>query len=82
MVTVDTQKMTDHCSKSIDFQLKLRKSICKINFAWKSILKIDYASKIDSQNRFSSKVDFTNRFLKIIDFGEGLFDFYRIQRIR
>jgi hypothetical protein len=34
------------------------------------------------KNRFSSKVDYENRFLKIIDFGEGLFDFYRIQRIR
>ncbi len=39
-------------------------------------------TKIDSQNRFSIKVDFENQLLKIIDFGEGIFDFFRIQRIR
>ncbi len=40
-------------------------------------------SKIDPQNRlYSSQVDFENRLLKIIDFGDGIFDFYRIQRIR
>jgi hypothetical protein len=33
-------------------------------------------------NRFSIKVNFENRFLKIIDIGEGLVDFYRIQRFR
>jgi len=37
---------------------------------------------IDSENRFSIKVNLGNRFLKICDYGEGLFDFYRIQRFR
>ena len=49
-------------------------------------MEIDFknrlCSKTDSQKRFSSKVDFENRIEKIIDFGEGLYDFYRIQRIR
>jgi hypothetical protein len=31
--------------KGLAFQLKLRKSIFKINFAWKSILKIDYIDR-------------------------------------
>ncbi len=44
----------------------------KIDYIQKSILKID----------FQAKSVFENRLLEIIDFGEGIFDFYRIQRIR
>ncbi len=60
----------------IQFRSVLNRSTFQLNCENRLYLKID------SQNRFSSKVDFENRLLKIIDIGEGIFDFYRIERIR